>query len=193
MNLGFEEVLLGACLRSDQNIPLILDGVKEEDFLSFKHRAIFKGIRSLYDKKAPIDPLSLSNELNTQGKKSHPQNLSNWRIHILTELILITIKVKSKSSPKKETFRIFYLSQLKISKTRQLNIQTLKGKSFKESWGFLTKEEIRPYTDRKPFSNLPLKIITREKLKEKMGKNILVFQPDLIPSMEYWEVFRRGP
>jgi replicative DNA helicase len=63
----FEKALLGACTRFPENIPILFDELREEDFSSPKHRAIFRAIGSLHEKKAPIDVLTLSNELKGQG------------------------------------------------------------------------------------------------------------------------------
>jgi replicative DNA helicase len=65
--IEFEKALLGACLRSEDNIPSVIDGLKEENLSSTKHRAIFRGIKSLAEKKAPVDTLTLQNQLKSQG------------------------------------------------------------------------------------------------------------------------------
>jgi replicative DNA helicase len=63
----FEKALLGSVTRFSGNIPILFDELKEEDFSSPKHRAIFRAMGSLHEKKAPIDVLTLSNELKSQG------------------------------------------------------------------------------------------------------------------------------
>jgi len=63
----FEKGFLGYCLRFPDNITLSIDEIATEDFSSTKLKAIFNSLKSLHEKKAPIDPLSLSNELKVQG------------------------------------------------------------------------------------------------------------------------------
>ena len=78
MNDEIEKGILEACLRdseAEKNIPIILDRVKPDDFYSEKHKAIFHAIKSLIEKKAPIDPISLSNELKTMGREVSPSEI----------------------------------------------------------------------------------------------------------------------
>ena len=73
--MSFEKVLLGACVRFPENIPIVLDGLKEEDLSSSKHRAIFRAINSLIEHKAPVDILTLQSELKAQGVDILPSEL----------------------------------------------------------------------------------------------------------------------
>jgi len=63
-----ERVLLGACLRFPENVQIIIDKLEAEDFSSPRNRDIFSAIKSLYEKKAPVELVSVSNELKVQAK-----------------------------------------------------------------------------------------------------------------------------
>jgi replicative DNA helicase len=58
---------LGACLRSKENISIVIDGLRAEDFSSPLRKVVFEGIKTLYEKKAPVDVLTLSNTLKSHG------------------------------------------------------------------------------------------------------------------------------
>jgi hypothetical protein len=75
MSTDSEMVLLGARLRSSDNIPILFDGLNEDDFSLPKHKAIFRAIKSLEKKKAPIDPITLSNELKIHGTEISPSEV----------------------------------------------------------------------------------------------------------------------
>jgi len=64
-----ERVLLGACLRFPENVPVIIGRLEAEDFSSPRNRDIFSTIKSLYEKKAPVELVSVSNELKVQAKE----------------------------------------------------------------------------------------------------------------------------
>jgi replicative DNA helicase len=66
-NKEFETCLIGACLKDETNIPLILGILEERDFSSPKYRIIFKAIQTLFNRNGPVDLISLNNELRTKG------------------------------------------------------------------------------------------------------------------------------
>jgi len=70
-----ERVLLGACLRFPENVQVILDRLDSEDFSSPRNREIFSAIKTLYQRNAPIDLLSVPNELKTQEKEILPSEV----------------------------------------------------------------------------------------------------------------------
>jgi len=68
-DLEIEKILLGGCFRSPQHRDDILRQLTEEDFASELHQQAFLGIRSLHERGAPVDLISLSRELENQGAK----------------------------------------------------------------------------------------------------------------------------
>jgi len=66
-NAEFEACLIGACLRDEANLSLILGTLEERDFSSPKCMMIFRAMQALLNKDAPIDLLTLSRELQGKG------------------------------------------------------------------------------------------------------------------------------
>lgn len=62
-NLEAEASLLGSILIDSDAIVKIADIVNHEDFYDKRHSYIYRAIRSLYDKRSPIDILTLSDNL----------------------------------------------------------------------------------------------------------------------------------
>jgi replicative DNA helicase len=69
-NLEAEESVLGALMVSEAAMnPVILDiRLTEEDFYRERHRIIFRGIKRLYERREPIDALTVSELLAQQGE-----------------------------------------------------------------------------------------------------------------------------
>ncbi|MFA6321943.1 MAG: replicative DNA helicase [Candidatus Buchananbacteria bacterium] len=67
-NVEMEQSLLGALLIDKDSIIKIADVISPEDFYKDSHRFIFEAMRSLYEKREPIDLISLSAKLEEQGK-----------------------------------------------------------------------------------------------------------------------------
>ncbi len=63
-NLDAEKSLLGALLLDKESLNKIADIVRPEDFYQYSHQLIFSAALSLYEKREPIDLLSLSNKLS---------------------------------------------------------------------------------------------------------------------------------
>lgn len=82
-NLEAEANVLGSVLIDSEAINKIADIITEEDFYKKSHEIIFKACLSLYDKREPIDLLSISNileewgELEKIGGKSYLATLAN--------------------------------------------------------------------------------------------------------------------
>ncbi|MDD3284149.1 MAG: replicative DNA helicase [Patescibacteria group bacterium] len=82
-NLEAEANVLGSVLIDPEAINKIADSINEDDFYKTAHRIIFKACISLYDKREPIDLLSVSNilteenELENIGGKTYLASLSN--------------------------------------------------------------------------------------------------------------------
>jgi replicative DNA helicase len=75
MNSESEKVLLAHCLRFPENMAIIFDGLKSEDFLSPKHRILFQAIREHPLTIGRIDKLLLSNTLKSKGWNIEPSEL----------------------------------------------------------------------------------------------------------------------
>ena len=67
-SLEAEQSLLGSLLIDKDAIIRVADIVTANDFYNGAHQAIFEAMKELYEKREPIDLLSLSNLLKEQGK-----------------------------------------------------------------------------------------------------------------------------
>ncbi|OGL25302.1 replicative DNA helicase [Candidatus Saccharibacteria bacterium RIFCSPLOWO2_01_FULL_48_13] len=67
-NVDAEASLLGSLLIDGDALTKIDDIVAAEDFFDQKHATIFKAMRVLYDKRSPIDLLTLSEQLKSQKR-----------------------------------------------------------------------------------------------------------------------------
>ncbi len=66
-NLEAEKSLIGSLLLDKESINRVADFLKTEDFYSRAHQLIYDGIVSLYEKREPVDILSLANILQDRG------------------------------------------------------------------------------------------------------------------------------
>ncbi len=66
-NLDAEKSLLGGVLLDNNILEKIFDAVQPEDFYRDAHRLIFEATRELYDRREPVDLLTLSNLLQSKG------------------------------------------------------------------------------------------------------------------------------
>jgi replicative DNA helicase len=66
-NIDAEKSLLGALLIDKESLNRIADSVKAEDFYQHNHQLIYEAALRLYEKRDPIDLLSLSNKLQEMG------------------------------------------------------------------------------------------------------------------------------
>jgi replicative DNA helicase len=66
-NSEAEASLLGAILIDADAIVKIADIITAEDFYDTKHRRIYEAIMKLYEKRSPIDVLTLADELKNSG------------------------------------------------------------------------------------------------------------------------------
>jgi len=82
-NIEAEQSLLGALLIDKDAIIKIADVISPEDFYKDIHRMIFEAMRALYEKREPIDILSLANileerkQLELVGSRSYLSSLAN--------------------------------------------------------------------------------------------------------------------
>lgn len=65
--LEVEKTLLGSLLIDREAINKVADLLKPEDFYQRSHQIIYQAVISLFDKRNPIDLLSLSNKLEEMG------------------------------------------------------------------------------------------------------------------------------
>jgi replicative DNA helicase len=66
-NLDAEASLLGAILIDTDAIVKIADQISAEDFFDVKHQRIYEAITALYEKRSPIDVLTLADQLKNNG------------------------------------------------------------------------------------------------------------------------------
>lgn len=83
-NVDAEASLLGATLIDPDALVKIADRVHAEDFFDLRHRAIYEAITKLYEKRSPIDVLTLSDQLkadkrlNDVGGSAYLAELTNF-------------------------------------------------------------------------------------------------------------------
>jgi replicative DNA helicase len=63
-----EASMLGSLLIDGDSFIKIADQIRAEDFFDDKHRMIFMAMRSLYDKRSPIDILTMSEQLKNDSR-----------------------------------------------------------------------------------------------------------------------------
>ncbi len=66
-NIEAEKSLIGSLLLDQDAINKVADFLRPENFYSRSHQIIFEGVVKLYEKREPIDVLSLSNCLSERG------------------------------------------------------------------------------------------------------------------------------
>lgn len=70
--LEIEKTLLGSLLIDKEAINKVADLLKPEDFYQRSHQVIYQAVMALFDKREPIDLLSLTNKLEEMG---HLENI----------------------------------------------------------------------------------------------------------------------
>ncbi len=66
-NLDSEMALLGSIMLRPETLPEIMDILHPEAFYANKHKTIFQAMASLYEKREPIDLLTMSSRLKESG------------------------------------------------------------------------------------------------------------------------------
>jgi replicative DNA helicase len=66
-NTDAEASLLGAILIDPDAIVKVADHIGSEDFFDTKHMRIFQAVTQLYEKRSPIDVLTLADQLKNNG------------------------------------------------------------------------------------------------------------------------------
>src|SRR3990167_4112496 len=83
-NLDAEASLLGSMIIDSDSFVKIADQINADDFYNGQHRLIFSAMRSLHDKRSPIDILTLSEQLKNNdqldqiGGASYLTELTNF-------------------------------------------------------------------------------------------------------------------
>jgi replicative DNA helicase len=67
-NLDIEASLLGSLLIDTDGFLKISDVIEDTDFFDERHKAIFAAMRTLHDKRSPLDILTLSEQLKSAGR-----------------------------------------------------------------------------------------------------------------------------
>jgi replicative DNA helicase len=67
-NLEAEQAILGSLLLDRESWDQISDAVQSSDFYKPSHQVVFEAIRSLYASNSPVDLITVSNFLNSEGK-----------------------------------------------------------------------------------------------------------------------------
>ena len=124
-NLDAEMALIGSIMLRPDSLYEITDIISSDSFYSEKHRIIFESMLELFNKRSPIDLLSVSNKLKEKG----------WLDQIggntyLTELVNIVpsssnIKYYAEIVQKKHMMRRLieasdHISQLGYDETKEL-------------------------------------------------------------------------
>src|SRR5690554_4481743 len=66
-NVEAEASLLGAVLIDSDAIVKVADIIRPEDFYDERHARIYEAVLKLYEKHSPIDVLTLSDQLKSNG------------------------------------------------------------------------------------------------------------------------------
>ncbi len=67
-SLEAEQSVLGAVLLDNDALPTVVESLLPEDFYGKSHQVIFKSMLSLWDRQEPIDVMTLTGELRSQGE-----------------------------------------------------------------------------------------------------------------------------
>ena len=124
-SLESERALLGAIMLKQDTMYDIMDVITPECFYSEKHRIIFKAIRELFEKKDPVDVLSLSTKLKEKnlleqaGGKTFLAELLN-SVPSATNAAYYAEIVKKKSTLRELIAAADYISELGYREEREL-------------------------------------------------------------------------
>ena len=67
-NLDAEQALLGCMIIDNEILPEVLDGLSETDFYQDSHKYIFTAIKMTFNARKPVDFVTLSDRLESDGK-----------------------------------------------------------------------------------------------------------------------------
>src|SRR3972149_5061666 len=66
--LDLEEAVLGALMLEKEALTNVIDKLQPESFYKDSHQKIFSAIRNLFQKNAPVDSITVMNELKSTGE-----------------------------------------------------------------------------------------------------------------------------
>lgn len=66
--IDLEEAVLGAMMIDKKGIDEVIDVLMPQVFYKIQHQTIFAAIRKLFNNTQPIDLLTVSNELRSEGE-----------------------------------------------------------------------------------------------------------------------------
>lgn len=84
-NLDAEQALLGCMLIDNEILPELLDMLTENDFYQDSHKYIFNAIKLTFADRKPVDIVTLSDKLESEGNLQKAGGIS-----YLTELVQVT-------------------------------------------------------------------------------------------------------
>ena len=84
-NLDAEQALLGCMIIDNEILPEVLDGLSETDFYQDSHKYIFTAIKMTFNARKPVDFVTLSDRLESDGNLQKAGGIS-----YITELTQIT-------------------------------------------------------------------------------------------------------
>ncbi|MDE5666876.1 MAG: replicative DNA helicase, partial [Clostridia bacterium] len=84
-NLDAEQALLGCMLIDNEILPELLDMLSENDFYQDSHKYIFNAIKLTFADRKPVDIVTLSDKLESEGNLQKAGGIS-----YLTELVQVT-------------------------------------------------------------------------------------------------------
>jgi len=152
-NLEAEQSILGSLLIDKDAIIKIADIVKPEDFYKDIHKIIFEAMLELYEKKEPIDVLSLTNrleekkQLETIGGRSYLASLTN-AVPTASNIVSYAQIVQKKSILRKLITASSEITELGYQETNDLGklLDQAEQKLFGVSQGYL-KQAFVPIKD----------------------------------------------
>ena len=127
-NTEIETTVMGACLRVPENVPTVLDVLGPDDFLSHNSKAILIAIKSLYERKAPIDLLSVATELKNQGKEILHSNLIEIEDKYFDGMNLDHYLIQLKTYTKRRKLQTILYQALKEVEDPSIEYPELEGK-----------------------------------------------------------------
>jgi len=135
-----ETIILAAALHPEDggtNLPIILDQVGAEDFPLERERRIFLAIRSLDQKRIPIDLLTLHQELKAQGHEVPISELDGITDHYVTRFTLDHHIDQLKASTKRRKLSQRLESALREAQDPSVEYAELEAKIVQEVMGIL--------------------------------------------------------
>jgi len=77
-NLDAEKSVLGSLMLETKAIDIVIDILRPDEFYTSKHQVIFEAMVDLYQRKEPIDVLSVSNRLKEKNQLDFIGGSAYW-------------------------------------------------------------------------------------------------------------------